>query len=119
MIYQRAKDFWGFGWAMVISGGLFGLYHGNVVQFVYGTILSFLLVLLYERTGTLWAPIAAHIGENIWGLFRHQLMDYLGSHFPGGGTTLLLAEAVICVVTFWYLFLYRRTGRRHSAGNRR
>lgn len=119
MIYQRAKDYWGFGWAMVISGGLFGLYHGNVVQFVYGTILSFLLILLYERTGTLWAPIAAHIGENIWGLFRHQLMDYLGSHFPGGGTTLILAEAVVCVVTFWYLFLYRQTGRRHSAGDRR
>ena len=40
MIYQRAKDFWGVGWATVISGGLFGLYHGNVVQLVYGMILA-------------------------------------------------------------------------------
>ncbi len=114
MIYRRAKDFWGYGWAAVISGGLFGLYHGNVVQLVYGMILSFLLILVYEYTGTLWAPVAAHIGENIWGLFRGQLMTWLGSHVPGGGTTLLLAEAVICAAAFWRLFLYGRIGNKRK-----
>ena len=112
MIYQRAKDFWGAGWATVISGGLFGLYHGNVVQLVYGMILSVLLIIVYERTGTLWAPIAAHIGENIWGLFRGQLMEWLRGHLPGAGTTLLLAEALICAAAFWYLFLYGRVENR-------
>lgn len=116
MIYQRAKDFWGVGWAAVISGGLFGLYHGNMVQFVYGMALSFLLIIIYERTGTLWAPIAAHIGENIWGLFRGQLMNWLQGHLPGGGTALLLAEVLICAAAFWYLFLHGKTGnsRRES-----
>lgn len=116
MIYQRAKDFWGFGKAALISGGLFGLYHGNVVQFVYGLILSFVLILVYERTGTLCAPIAAHIGENIWGLFRHRLMDLMNRNAPGSANTLLLTEAVICAAAFWYLFLYGRRGNRGYRG---
>lgn len=75
-------------------------------------ILSVLLIIVYERTGTLWAPIAAHIGENIWGLFRGQLMEWLRGHLPGAGTTLLLAEALICAAAFWYLFLNGRAGNR-------
>lgn len=112
MIYQRAKDFWGIWKAALISGGLFGLYHGNMVQFVYGMILSFILILIYERTGTLWAPIAAHIGENIWGLFRRQLMEMLNRILPGLSGSLLIAEALICAAAFWYLFLYGRRGNR-------
>ena len=119
MIYQRAKDFWGFGKAALISGGLFGLYHGNMVQLVYGFILSFVLILIYERTGTLWAPIAAHIGENIWGLFRHGLMETMEKYVPGSGTALLAAEALICAATFWYLFLYGRIGNRKAGRTRR
>ena len=67
MIYRRAKDFWGTGWGIAASCLLFGAYHGNVTQFVYAAVVSVLLILIYERCGTLLAPVLAHMAENIWG----------------------------------------------------
>lgn len=55
MIYRRAKDFWGTGWGIAASCLLFGAYHGNVTQFVYAAVVSVLLILIYERCGTLLA----------------------------------------------------------------
>lgn len=67
MIYRRAKDFWGTGWGIAASCLLFGAYHGNVTQFVYAAVVSVLLILIYERCGTLLAPVLAHMAENILG----------------------------------------------------
>ncbi|MDD7739528.1 MAG: CPBP family intramembrane metalloprotease [Lachnospiraceae bacterium] len=105
MIYRRAKDFWGFRWGMAVSCLLFGIYHGNVVQFVYASLISILLILIYEKTGTLLGPILAHIAENVWGLYRRSLMNFLAERSSGAVWVILLLEAVLCAVSFWYLFL--------------
>ena len=67
MIYRRAKDFWGTGWGIAASCLLFGAYHGNVTQFVYAAVVSVLLILIYERCGTLLAPVLAHMAEKYLG----------------------------------------------------
>lgn len=77
MIYRRAKDFWGTGWGIAASCLLFGAYHGNVTQFVYAAVVSVLLILIYERCGTLLAPVLAHMAENIWGLYRSQFVSWM------------------------------------------
>ena len=105
MIYRRAKDFWGTGWGIAASCLLFGAYHGNVTQFVYAAIVSVLLILIYERCGTLLAPILAHMAENIWGLYRSQFISWMTEKAPAGAWMFIFFEAVICAGTFWYLFL--------------
>ena len=50
--------------AMAISGALFALIHTNVVGFLPILLLGGLLAYLYERTGSLIAPIAVHVLHN-------------------------------------------------------
>lgn len=50
--------------AMLISGGLFAAVHTNLLGFLPILVLGCLLADLYERTGTLWSPIAVHVAHN-------------------------------------------------------
>ncbi len=51
--------------AVLISAVIFGIYHGNIVQFVYATFCGFLLAYLYEISKTIVAPIVSHMTMNI------------------------------------------------------
>ena len=51
--------------AMILSGIAFGLYHGNLVQMIYGSLAGILLAYLLEKYGSIKAPILAHICMNI------------------------------------------------------
>lgn len=51
--------------AIVASALFFGMYHGNLVQTIYGTLSGLLLGYLYEKYGSLKAPILAHMLMNI------------------------------------------------------
>lgn len=46
------------------SALLFGFFHGNLVQMVYGTIMGIIMALLYEKYQTLIAPILFHSAAN-------------------------------------------------------
>lgn len=61
--------------AMLFSGILFGIYHGNLVQAVYASVLGFVLAYVYEIYGTLWASIIFHSLAN---LFTYMMMDVAG-----------------------------------------
>lgn len=63
--------------AMLYSAIVFGIYHGNLVQGIYGFVLGYLCVWIYERYGSLKAPILFHIAANVtsviatkYGLFK-------------------------------------------------
>ncbi len=56
-----------FAAAAVVSGVIFGSIHlatGNLAAVVPLAVLGAMLAWLYERTGTLWAPIALHAANN-------------------------------------------------------
>ena len=46
--------------AVWVTSVFFGVMHFNLLSFVPLTLFSLLLIYLYERTGSLWAPITAH-----------------------------------------------------------
>lgn len=54
--------------AALISGFtvsvFFGIYHGNILQGLYTFLFSILLVIIYERTGSIWGPVLVHAGFN-------------------------------------------------------
>jgi len=51
--------------AIIFSGILFGFYHGNLVQTIYGCLAGVLLAYLYEKYGSIKAPILAHVLMNL------------------------------------------------------
>ena len=51
--------------AMIASGILFGLYHGNLVQGIYGSLLGIALAWVYEGRNSFLAPLLFHGVANI------------------------------------------------------
>lgn len=58
---------YGQGIAVVMSGLMFGLFHGNMNQFVYAFTLGMFLAFLYVKTGNLKITIALHMMINFMG----------------------------------------------------
>jgi membrane protease YdiL (CAAX protease family) len=62
--YAAAKKFAGPWVAAVCSALVFAAAHGNLSALLPLFILALVLVFLYEKTGSLWAPIAVHFCFN-------------------------------------------------------
>ncbi len=69
LIVDRTARQYGEGTAVVLSGLMFGLFHGNASQGTYATFLGFILAYLYARTGKLKVTIAIHMIVNFLGSF--------------------------------------------------
>ena len=55
------------GVAILVSGLMFGLFHGNISQFVYATALGFFFGFIYVKTGKLKYTIGLHMFINFFG----------------------------------------------------
>ena len=65
LIYRRMRHNVSMWKAMMFSALMFGFYHGNSVQFVYAFLSGILLAYLYEKYGSIKAPVLAHMLMNI------------------------------------------------------
>lgn len=65
LLYNRMKRCFSVGIAVVLSALLFGFYHGNMVQALYGTILGIVIAYLYEMTGRFEVPFLFHAMANV------------------------------------------------------
>lgn len=99
-IYRRAKHHFGKVTGILVSSLLFGIYHANLIQFIYATVFGILLACIYEKSGNFLAPVLAHAGANLWAIVIDALQI--------DGTTILkvilAAEVVIAVVCVYLLF---------------
>ena len=64
-IYNRMKRCFTYPIALIVSSLLFGCYHGNLVQAVYGTALGLLIAYAYERYESFAAPVLFHGVSNV------------------------------------------------------
>ena len=58
LIYLRLRDYMRMGAAAVISGLIFGIYHGNLVQAVYASLLGIVFAYILDISGCLWSSVA-------------------------------------------------------------
>jgi membrane protease YdiL (CAAX protease family) len=65
VIYKRMRRHATAKRAMISSAIFFGIYHGNSVQMIYAALCGLLLAYLYEKYGSIKAPILAHMLMNI------------------------------------------------------
>lgn len=74
LIVDRTIQY-GQGAAIVTSGLMFGLFHGNMNQFVYAAVIGMFLAFLYVKTGNLKITISLHMLFNLMGgLVSSQLI---------------------------------------------
>lgn len=74
LIFKRLRGYLSPIPAIVISAAVFGLFHGNLVQFVYAFIIGVLLGFVYEKYKTIWAPVAFHVGANLLSVLITELL---------------------------------------------
>ena len=108
IVFHRLKDWVKPQAAIVISALLFGIYHGNVVQFFYATCMGVMLAVIYDKTGTLWISIVAHIAANLWSLFGSSFWSSLWQQIPAGMLFGVMIEILLCVIPSYWLFGYKR-----------
>ena len=65
LCYGRIRQFTGKGMTILLTGLLFGLYHMNLVQFIYATVMGIFFALLYERYRDIRLTMAAHFAANL------------------------------------------------------
>lgn len=98
ILYNRMKRCFNYQIALVVSSLLFGIYHGNLVQAVYGSILGFLIAYFYEQYESFAAPMLFHATANISMFamtYQSKLADIGKSQAMIAGAGFLLAAAGI------------------------
>lgn len=60
LIYNRLRKCFSVMTAILSCGVLFGVYHGNIVQGLYGCILGIAITYIYEIYGSFFAPVLFH-----------------------------------------------------------
>ncbi|MBD5473142.1 MAG: CPBP family intramembrane metalloprotease [Lachnospiraceae bacterium] len=81
LIYNRMKRCFNPNIALICSALIFGAYHGNIVQALYGAILGFLIAYTYERYGSFAAPVIFHGVANvsIYAITYNNAMGQMGN----------------------------------------
>lgn len=81
ILYNGLKRFLNLKVAWFLSAFLFGAYHGNVVQGVYGFVMGLLFAYGYEYFGSFKVPVALHM--------LHNIIAYLLSAWGNNGSLLV------------------------------
>ncbi|NLY08343.1 MAG: CPBP family intramembrane metalloprotease [Tissierellia bacterium] len=92
--------------AIVVSGIIFGMMHGNLFQAVYATILGMWLAYLMIETGSIWAPILLHIINNLYATIVNDIMFPVMEDMGDVLSIYLLLEVLIFAILGVALFIY-------------
>lgn len=73
VVYLRLRDNGKMLFAVIVSAVFFGIYHGNLVQAIYASILGMFFACLLEWTGNLLSCVLLHVGANVWSLVYPEI----------------------------------------------
>ena len=79
LIYLRLRDHIAVLPAILCSSLMFGIYHGNLPQMVYASLLGAAFALSLELTGNLWSSILVHVGANVFSLLLEEMTKHTGN----------------------------------------
>ena len=66
VIYNRIRKFYSMAAAVGGSALLFGMFHGNLPQFLYGTAMGAMMAVCYTYIGCFAAPLLVHMSANLF-----------------------------------------------------
>ncbi len=106
MVFNRIKTFLPVGIAIGLQGFLFGAYHLNILQGIYGMILGVLAALVYQWFGSLWVPVAVHIAFNSFSIIISRIpnIEIIFQH----GIVLLIGSGALLALALFFLWQSHR-----------
>lgn len=111
MVFLRMRDNMRVVTAALLSGLTFGIYHMNLMQGVYATIMGALFALLLEWRGNLFTSVLLHMGANIWSLLVSDVMMYMLEH-TGAGSVIALNLLLVFAGTYGIWKCYKNYQKR-------
>lgn len=66
LTYNRMKRFFKHVPCVLVTAILFGGFHANLPQFLYGTVMGILMTICYDKVKTFAAPVVFHMAANIF-----------------------------------------------------
>lgn len=115
LMYRRMRKDMGFLQGALYSSLIFAVTHGNLVQMLYGFAMGMMLSCVYEKYGSVIAPVLAHVTANIVSVAgtQYQWFDWIFQDvFRVAAVTVLCAAAASTV----YIFLQRMESRFPDPG---
>ena len=98
VIHNRLRRLYNPAIGILASGLLFGAFHGNLVQGVYGACLGMLMAWLYERSGRFGTPLLFHAVANPTVYTTARLEGVQEILFTPAGCAALLVVSAGCVL---------------------
>lgn len=95
LMFQRLRERGTYMQAAMFSAFVFGLMHMNMVQMIYGFVMGMMLAYVYEKYGSVKAPIAAHMAMNILSVLATEFhaMDWMMADIMRGGVITVVCAA--------------------------
>ena len=100
LIYNRMKRCFPLPAAMILSSLLFGCYHGNMVQALYGTLLGILIAYTYEKYASFTVPVLFHGTANIV-IYAMTYYNGLSAIDKNTGIIMMIASFLLAAVCLW------------------
>ncbi len=102
LTYNRMKHYFNLGVSVVVSAILFGSFHANLPQIIYGTVMGVLITLCYEWVRGFGAPVLFHMVANIF-VFLFAAVKLSDEIFavlvsPITAVVLVLVSAVLLII---------------------
>ena len=98
LIFNELKNVMPVPVVIIVQGVLFGIYHFNLIQFIYATLIGIMLGAIYVLTKNLWIPIFIHMVNNISALLIPENQTVV---------TIISFGISIIVIILCYLYFYK------------
>lgn len=106
---KRALPFWA---ANLFQAVLFGIFHMNWIQSVYAGLLGVFLGFIFQRGGSIYLSILAHVLFNIWGSYLYWMI------YSGNNATLFMLQFAAGVLMLLAGILIYNSGAKKKAAKR-
>ena len=112
LLYRRIRRFVSVKGAVLITAIVFGVLHGNLVQFVFATGLGILLAIAFERYGRVEMAIQMHVAINLTSVFLTGIGGF-DKILSGEWWIILLFATVIDGLCIWKMLqnCYKRLSK--------
>lgn len=111
IIYNKLKKITDTKKSITITGLMFGIFHGNVIQFVYAFLFNIILTKAYDRDNNILTPIIIHISANCSVTLMLLIITKLNIYFS------LLFFIIFLIIFFMMMYKYNNVEQNKNVNN--
>jgi len=106
LMYKRLREYSGFTGAMLYTAFVFSFMHINIVQVIYAFGMAVVFAFVYEKYGSVKAPVIAHISVNVTAVLAtyFEMFEWVMADQMRSG---IFTVACAAIASTMYVFIQR------------